>query len=326
MNTPRMLRTLGGALLACALLAGLAGCSGGGGTNSLPSVAVTALVYSSGVEDGGVGEIYLLKLNGTQPGSVTRLTENTLADFSPSLSPDGSQVAYVETDGTGVDNIFVVAIDNAGVPIASTRVQITNDALGNDTPVWTPDGAHLLFVRRGENPDDGQPAGIYEVAVPSDGQPPVLMVASGDNPAYSPAVSGLLAYSKRAAVDGIVNVYTIYPDRPGTEIKLTRGIGDPDFEVHGLCWSPNGRSLAFDGYTGGGNGNIYTVLAAGNSVPTALTTANDNGAPVWLSNATIVFFSDNGREAGRHALFTLDVNSGQQTLLWDNEGDIVRGR
>ena len=294
----------------------LAGC-GGGGDNSSPKTNGSMVVYSSKVDD-PAGDIYVVRMLTSGVSTPIRITSSAQPDFHPVLSANGMKVAYVEIDASSNPNIWTVALDVNGYPIEASRQQVTNDALVNDMPAWSPDGSRLLFVR-----GSGQP-GIYEKNIPEDGQSPVMVIADAGNPCYSPVQSSLLAFSKKDAVTNVVNLYTLNLNTGGTPTKITQGITDTDFAISGLTWSPDGTKLAFGGYSGASNGNLYVVNAVATSTPQAITSADDNGGPVWLTTDGIVFFSNKGIAAGRHALYTITPGGGGETLLLDDTSDISR--
>jgi putative cell wall-binding protein len=71
---------------------------------------------------------------------VAHTTVATIATdaSSPAVSPDGTTVAFVRSDGTN-NQIWTV-------PIAGgTETQITTDAYNHENPTWSPDGATLAF-------------------------------------------------------------------------------------------------------------------------------------------------------------------------------------
>jgi Tol biopolymer transport system component len=87
-------------------------------------------------------EIYIMNPDGTD---VIRLTSDEKAyNANPAISPDGTRIAY-ESDrdvATGSE-IYVMNLDG------SDTVRITNDDSWNQNPVWSPDGAMLLFAMSG---------------------------------------------------------------------------------------------------------------------------------------------------------------------------------
>ena len=75
-------------------------------------------------------------------GETSRLTENSYLDEWPSLSRDGSQVAWAS--GTEEDkNLWVMNVDG------SQKRQITESMMFGDAfPEWSPDGSQILLTVR----------------------------------------------------------------------------------------------------------------------------------------------------------------------------------
>ncbi|NUP51623.1 MAG: hypothetical protein HOW97_30545 [Catenulispora sp.] len=72
----------------------------------------------------------------SQPNS----TPYKVADgWTPSLSPDGSQVAFISGG-----NVYTVGTGNPGGTLATPN-QVTSSATTLENPVWTPDGKGLVF-------------------------------------------------------------------------------------------------------------------------------------------------------------------------------------
>lgn len=69
---------------------------------------------------------------------ITTGTDGTVPEQSPSWSPDGSQLAFTSTR-TGSSQVFVVA--SAG----GQATQLSHEAGGAFTPVWSADGKSVLY-------------------------------------------------------------------------------------------------------------------------------------------------------------------------------------
>ena len=68
-----------------------------------------------------------------------RLTENTIMDIRPVVSPDGSQIAFTSTRDGGY-NVYVMKIDGTDVRALTTGLD------RDDYPAWHPDGRHVVIV------------------------------------------------------------------------------------------------------------------------------------------------------------------------------------
>ncbi len=90
-------------------------------------------------------EVYRVPAAG---GALTRLTTDTLEDYDPYYSPDGSRIAWLTqtnpdlyAPGLGAWNIRVMNADGSNVGF------ITNDLNINSKPEWSPDGSTIYFHR-----------------------------------------------------------------------------------------------------------------------------------------------------------------------------------
>ncbi len=83
-------------------------------------------------------EIMIINADGT---GKTRLTNNLFQDTLPSVSPDGTKIAFFSTrDGDG--EIYVMNIDGSNV------TRLTNSPLEDAHPMWSPDGSQITFHTR----------------------------------------------------------------------------------------------------------------------------------------------------------------------------------
>ena len=151
-------------------------------------------------------------------------------EMSPSLSRDGSHVAFIQRRD-GVQNLFVTVGD-------APPLQLTNTSANEHAPAYAPDGKSIAFART-----ESDRCAIYRVA-PTAGPAHRLFActhAARTELAWSPD-GARLAYVDRTAPDGprtirIVDIAS--GERWGPEAP-TGGVGDGD-----LSFSPDGRTLAF---------------------------------------------------------------------------------
>jgi polyisoprenoid-binding protein YceI len=71
-------------------------------------------------------------------------TDGTSGDADPTLSPDGSEVAFSSFTEDGNSDIFVVRADGSG------RTRLTQGPEYDLTPAWSPDGRQIAFGRDGD--------------------------------------------------------------------------------------------------------------------------------------------------------------------------------
>ena len=81
-------------------------------------------------------EIYSMNADGT---NLVRLTTNTVEDFHPTFSPDGTKILFVsKRDGNG--EIYVMNADG------TNQIRLTNNTTADEYPTYSPDGAKIAFT------------------------------------------------------------------------------------------------------------------------------------------------------------------------------------
>jgi TolB protein len=141
--------------------------------------------------------------------------EITSPDFAspnlPSLSPDGTKVAYSAYLLTQGDNgpgseIYVTPTEGSGPPIG-----VSNNPGDDWWPVWSPDGTRIAFVSSA--PGDGfVPGGLHVVNADGTGQINLTPVDYVMDPAWSPEGTRI-AYT--GEVDNHVHVFVANSDGSG---------------------------------------------------------------------------------------------------------------
>ncbi len=110
-------------------------------------IAFTSHSITDKTDDHATAEIYVIDADGT--GKPTRLTNNTEEERAPSWSPDGKRIVYCCRKGApereGGVRTFEICIMNAD---GTGQTRLTNNAIGDLTPSWSPDGTKTVFHRR----------------------------------------------------------------------------------------------------------------------------------------------------------------------------------
>jgi len=115
------------------------------------------IIFTS--ERGGSADIYRVHPDGS---GLERLTDDPAYDDQGALSPDGKQLAFVSSRGTGSADIWVL-------DLRTKKAQNLTHAPGSFRPSWSPDGKWIAFssdrntpVRRdGGRFEQSQAASIY---------------------------------------------------------------------------------------------------------------------------------------------------------------------
>jgi Tol biopolymer transport system component len=206
--------------------------------------------------------IWTLPVGGGAPRQLSHAPA-PFSDWYPSWSPDGQSIVFMRATspenwaGVGGGNIYIVRADG-GEP---RQITSESDRVFDAAPVlWSPDGTLLAYFSRDK---DDAADGTLKVIPAGGGEPRVVAkvqrIYANKEMAWSP--------------DGKRIAYNAF--RPDNKIKIV-SLDDgsieaiePDLkdvkEIYHLDWSPDGKTLVFGGYTGGGP-EFWTV---GNFLPLA---------------------------------------------------------
>ncbi len=201
-----------------------------------PDGAALAVRYQ-GSDGSGVQRVDL-----TSPPKVSWVMRDVPGEISysqPSWRPDGTQVAYVGTQGSTSD-LFVSSIDG------TSKTNLTAAFEGAvSAPEWSPDGTKIVFS------DDSD---IQVMNLDGSG---VVNLTSGYNaassaesPSWSPDGTKIV-FSERNFIHVI--------DSDGTDAHVLLTVAN---EIHEVAWSPDGTQLAFVGDEGGPNQEELWVVKA----------------------------------------------------------------
>jgi hypothetical protein len=172
--------------------------------------------------------------NGWEFGCSVYVTEGDVhvrvaAGSSPTWAPDGLRIAF--TDGFSI--YMLNRADGSVVPLSG-------DLSYPKQLSWSPDGGHIAFVRRIEDPA-GSLTTVELYVMSADGTDPTRLTYSvGFNGSYAWSPDGgTIAFGRNAGSSQ--ELYTVHPD--GSNLtQLTYDIGF----AGGVSWSPDGARIAFD--------------------------------------------------------------------------------
>lgn len=186
------------------------------------------IVYS---RSDGDFEIFSINPDGT---NTTRLTNNSVADTEPTVSPNGNKIAFTR-DSSEIDaEIYTMQMNG------SNLTRITNNDSGDAQPSWSPDGTKLVYVNKA-----GGDAEIW--VMNADGSNTTQLTDNNvldQEPAWSPDGT-TIAFQRRT--DLHFDIYTMSP----TGANQTRIITcNDEHDCVSPDWGPNSNKLTYTRWTG----------------------------------------------------------------------------
>ena len=239
-------------------------------------------------------------------GGVEQLSPFSAADevdFSPTLSPDGSMVAYSTLRYNSGDNLWEYTYEIAVQSVngdGSDRRRLTNNDIHDVSPAWSPDGSRIAYV---SYPAGGAPSLIYTMAVDgSDARSVAPSVErpranTFDVPVWSPDGSRLAFIGFESAVVG----QWLYPEE-GEAFLVPEGTIVPAATLEGIRRT---EEETLDQQA------VYTVKADGSAL-TKLAWASEGPVDVdslWESVGSFVWSPD-----GSHVAFVARYSGGSDEL------------
>lgn len=242
-------------------------------------------------DDGaGDGDLVVVALDGA---GLTAIRGGDGFDLFPSLSPDGTRVAFQDRSGADSE-IALLSVDGSGF------VQLTdNDVFDGSTPSWSPDGSRLAFSSYRDGDSE-----IY--AMDADGSS-VVQLTDNDvfdaGPAWSPDGQEIAFVSD---LSGTRDIHVVDAGG-GAPTRLT----DDASSERSPAWSPDGTRIAFER-----GGDLYVMDADGTDVqPLAAVPGSSDQGPAWSPDGSrLVFTSD---PDGDHDLYVVDADGTALTKLLD---------
>jgi len=229
----------------------------------------TAPVQLAPVPSGGVPD----------ESTLAQVTSSPGLDIFPSLSPDGSFIAY-SSDQNGNYEIYVKPLTPGG-----REIQLTSDGGGNFEPAWSPDGKLIAYYSQ-------KRGGIW--LIPALGGSAHQLTDFGSWPAWSRdgsriafQSSPLIDLGQTASEAMMPSTIWIVPMQGGTPTQITRP-GNPSGGHGAPSWSPDGKRIAFAAC--GAAGGIWSVSVDGGEPQRLSKYCGYN--PVYAPGGQALFFSD----------------------------------
>jgi Tol biopolymer transport system component/DNA-binding winged helix-turn-helix (wHTH) protein len=215
----------------------------------------------------------------------------------PSLSPDGTSLAFVDDVG-GRPQVWVRSVTDG----RATQLTFLDQA-DLEWTRWSPSGIEIYFNYAG---------GIW--SVPVVGGRPRNVIARGRNPSLS-ADGRTLAYEGLGGTDSDLGIWIANAD--GT--NPTRVLNRPFISASTPAISPDGKSIVFFQSSGGPMGDLWIVPSSGGTPRRLTFDDTEGGTPTWTPDGRFVVFSS--KRTGSHTLWRIRVEGGEAEPMTSGAGE-----
>ncbi len=239
---------------------------------------------------------------GLLDGTFSQLTSEPRQEFFPSLSPDGSFVAYASR-AAGNWDVYLLRAEG------QRPINLTEDSREDDMqPAFSPDGEHIAFRSAREG------GGLFVMG--STGEFVRRVTSFGWNPAWSPdgkeIVFATAAISHTPFDRPVGSELWVVDVETGATRLLAAGDGvQPN-------WSPGGRRVAYWGLSeGGSQRDIWTLPVEGGDPRPVTQDAAVDWNPVWSPDGRYLYFSSD--RGGSMNLWRAPIDESNGEVLGEPE-------
>jgi Tol biopolymer transport system component len=248
------------------------------------------------------------------PGPATRivaLTSYPGEQSNPSLSPDGSMVAF-SWNGEAQDNfdIYVKVVD------APNALRLTTNPAPDTTPAWSPDGRQIAFLR-----NSGPSGEVYVISALGGPERRIASSNAGESVGWMPDSRSLLVSDRKSPGDPYAGFVVSLENGERRQITFPPPgsiAGDYDFVV-----SPDGRTIAFCRMVRAPVAEVWLMPLAGGRAEKLTESRRFLRGISWTPDSQRIVFSS--QQTGFSALWTVKAEPGAvPSLLPGLETEAVR--
>jgi TolB protein len=218
----------------------------------------SGLVYTSFINDNA--DVYRIVPGG---GDARIVFKSAYTDMAPSISPDGTKIAYSSSVARGNMDVYICDLDGGN------QLRLTTHSAIDSSPCWSPDGQKIAYT-------SGRSGSTQIYTMNADGSNQRRLTYDGrynDGADWSPD-GRYIAYAARRGGSKTfdVKVHDIVSEQ---EYYVTRDVQNDE----NPSFSPDSKSLAFASDRGG-RYQIFTIDLDGNNMR-QLTFEGESKHPSW---------------------------------------------
>jgi TolB protein len=277
----------------------LPGSSGPYGGDS-GSVATNATFHPDGImlfegsSNTGDYRIFYSKVTGSSPQQFIGTDQLSGKLTFPSLSSDGSQLAFIGS-ATGAGDLYVRSSADYKI------TQLTSTSLTELSPLLSADGKRVVYSVRENGAQD-----LFEMSV-SGGSPTMVASGTGDQTRPVYAAGGGVVYFDGARGEGTWDLAMV-PSVGGKPVTLARDVVLPTRARP--CVTPDGKWVAFAHADPSRDDKIFLVSIDGNTtkeIPTGMKGAGDPAITVKGGRTLLAFTALPADKADWRTLMVMDI-------------------
>jgi Tol biopolymer transport system component len=206
--------------------------------------------------------------------------------------------------------IYIMNVDGSG------QTRLTNNAVSDYQPAWSPDGTRIAFASLRDNPPPENGLCmlfcVYQIYImDADGANQTRLTdLPGQRPAWSPDGTRIAFMAPAGGDEGNWDIYIVDTDG-ANQIQLT---DSPAYDGE-PAWSPDGTQIAFVSERDGSR-DIYVMDADGANQTRLTSHPKYDGAPAWSPDGAWIAFQS--YRDGNPEIYVMNADGTEQTNLTED--------